>query len=82
MLVLTRAVLADRQGRNQVVLTLPDGRSVRVWLFLRDPGGQGVKVGIEAPTDVSVARGELAPPEPEPYKWVAPHLRSGNGSDR
>lgn len=63
MLIVTRNVYRDCGERNLIVLDLPDGRRVKLWVIpTSDRGGprktRQVAVGIEAPADVKVLRGE------------------------
>ncbi|VTT98898.1 unnamed protein product [Gemmataceae bacterium] len=67
MLVLNRTAPADSQAdpadrRNEIVLTLPDGRRVAVFLHTKYTarGGSRLRVVIDAPRDVLVDRGEVA----------------------
>jgi hypothetical protein len=72
MLWLTRTVYRDCGDRNCVVFDLPDGRRVRLWIVPSDRQERGaVRVGIDAPRDVAIVRGELLPPldtQPDPPK--------------
>lgn len=63
MLWLTRAVFREECGdKNCIVFDLPDGRRIRFWITESRYGSRGqVAVGIEAPKDVSISRGELLP---------------------
>lgn len=58
MLTLTR-----HEG-DEVLLTLPDGRRIRLITFRleRRGGVPRVRLGIEAPPDVKIVRGEIDKP--------------------
>ena len=63
MLILTRTVHRDCGERNLVLLDLPDGRRLKLWVIptagrRRSGGAPRVAVAIEAPADVKVLRGE------------------------
>lgn len=61
MLALKR-LAGDGKRRNELRLTLPDGRAVRVVII--NARGNKVTVGVEAPADVEVMRGELVEQDP------------------
>ena len=59
-------LVVARKKQESVVILLPDGRQVRVW-NLGVPRGLGeVRLGIEAPGDVNIRRGEIPPREEQP----------------
>jgi hypothetical protein len=62
MLRISRKVMRDFGARNCVILDLPDGRRVRLWIIpdTRERGSVGV--GIDAPLDVKILRGEHLDP--------------------
>lgn len=53
-------VLSRRVG-EAVIISLPDGREVKVSLL--DILGRRASVGVEAPRDVAIRRDELLPPD-------------------
>jgi hypothetical protein len=64
VLVITRSVglpedleAAGRAGHNEIILMHPDAGRIVIRL-LPSRGGRGVSVGIDAPRDVEVQRGE------------------------
>lgn len=57
MLVLTRELAPRDPAYADLVLTLPDGRTILVTVSDKGPGR--VRVGIRAPRDVRVDRREL-----------------------
>lgn len=62
MLTLGRTPLDGFEQKNCVILDLPDGTRIRLWL-LRVRGHDCPRVAIDAPRSVSISRGELLPPE-------------------
>lgn len=66
MLVLTRNL-----GQSVTLMTLPDGRVIKV--TLTEVGLGKARIGVDAPRDVNIARTELVPAKPVP-----PLLRIGD----
>ena len=67
MLVLTRK---SKEGKKAIIFFLPDGRPVNV--TVEDVKHDAVRIGIEAPDDVKILRGELVqPPKHQPLAQPA-----------
>jgi hypothetical protein len=66
VLILSRNLKDEAcEQRNCLVLDLPDGSRVRVWM-LKKPGKSGrVRVAIDAPRSVLIRRGEHVGPDAE-----------------
>lgn len=56
MLTLTRK--AGESHLAEVVILLPDGRQMSVWLRDIKPGGRSARLGFEGPKDIVVVRRE------------------------
>lgn len=59
MLLMDRRA-ADRSGmgpRSEIVIVLPDGRTLSVWLI--SAKGYSARIGVDAPKDIGVYRRDL-----------------------
>jgi len=63
MLFITRKVFTPAGDANCLVLDLPTGERIRLWVLPNRADSRGsISLAVDAPADVRVLRGELLPP--------------------
>lgn len=80
MLVLTRSVYGEVSAlcssrENEVVVVLEDGRRIVFTVLPHGHSSGRIRVGIEAPRELTILRGELDGPDAEDGRRVVDALR-------